>query len=238
MAKFLVCHGAWSAAWAWKKMRPLLQAAGHELFVPTYTGLGERSHLASPSIDLETHIRDVLAVLEYEDLAGLTLIGHSYGGIVATGVADRARDRIERIVYLDALVPGDGQSAFDLLPEKARDRMREAAATTGEGWRIPPNPIPPDTSPEDLEWIAPRRVAQPIGTYQQPLRLMAHTDPPPRTYIYCTRIAPGDTFGPFAMLARNDPRWRYIELDASHSPHITAPQALARVLEEIESAAS
>jgi pimeloyl-ACP methyl ester carboxylesterase len=236
MAKFLVCHGAWSSAWAWKKMRPLLFAAGHELHTPTYTGLGERSHLASPSVDLELHIRDVLAVIEYEDLSGLTLIGHSYGGMVATGVADRASDRVEAIVYLDAFVPGDGQSVFDLHTERSRDRMREAAATTGDGWKIPPNPAPPDTSAEDLAWLTPRRVPQPIGTFQQPLRLMGHSEPPARTYIYCTRVPPGDTFGPFAMLARNDPRWRYVELDASHSPHVTAPQALARVLEEIVTA--
>jgi pimeloyl-ACP methyl ester carboxylesterase len=235
MAKFLVCHGAWSSAWAWKKMRPLLREAGHELHVPTYTGLGERSHLATPAIDLELHIRDVLQVLEYEDLSGLTLVAHSYGGMVGTGVVDRARDRFERMIYLDAVVPGDGQSMFDLLPERARDRMREAAAATGDGWKIPANPPPPDTSPEDLQWVTPRRLPQPIGTFQQPLRLLTGAEPPQRAYVYCTRIAPGDAFGPFAMLARNDPRWRYVEIDASHNPHVTAPQALARVLEELAS---
>ena len=86
MATIVLAHGAWSAAWAWKKMRPLLRAAGHEFFSPTYTGLGERAHLANPDIDLSTHIQDVLAVLEFEDLQDVTLIGHSYGGMVATGV--------------------------------------------------------------------------------------------------------------------------------------------------------
>ncbi|HEY4957919.1 MAG TPA: alpha/beta hydrolase, partial [Caldimonas sp.] len=90
MATFLVAHGAWSAGWAWKKMRPLLRARGHELFTPTHTGLGERSHLARPDIDLEAHIADILAVLHFEDLRDVVLIGHSYGGMVATGVADRA----------------------------------------------------------------------------------------------------------------------------------------------------
>ncbi|WP_371449306.1 alpha/beta fold hydrolase [Bradyrhizobium sp.] len=93
---FLVCTGAWSAGWSWKKMHPLMAASGHRLVTPTYTGLGEREHLASPSNDLETHIQDVLAVIKYEDLRDIVLVGHSYGGMVATGVADRARDRITR----------------------------------------------------------------------------------------------------------------------------------------------
>src|SRR3989440_1275119 len=90
---FLVCHGAWSAGWAWKKMHPLMAALGHHLVTPTYTGLGERAHLANRSIDLESHIDDILAVIKYEDLNDIVLIGHSYGGMVATGVADRARER-------------------------------------------------------------------------------------------------------------------------------------------------
>ena len=98
---FLVCHGAWSAGWAWKKIHPLMQAAGHRLFAPSYTGLGERVNLANPSIDLETHIQDILNVIKYEDLRDIVLIGHSYGGMVATGVADRARERITQLIYLD-----------------------------------------------------------------------------------------------------------------------------------------
>jgi pimeloyl-ACP methyl ester carboxylesterase len=95
---FLVAHGAWSAGWAWKKMHPLMSSAGHRLITPTYTGLGDREHLASPSNDLETHIEDVLAVIKYEDLRNVVLIGHSYGGMVATGVADRARERITQLI--------------------------------------------------------------------------------------------------------------------------------------------
>ena len=122
---FLVCHGAWSAGWAWKKMHPLMAAAGHRLVTPTYTGLGERAHLANPSIDLETHIQDILNVIKYEDLRDIVLVGHSYGGMVATGVADRARDRVTRLIYIDAFVPEDGQSLLD-LNEVARPRMQEA----------------------------------------------------------------------------------------------------------------
>ena len=145
-AIFLVCHGAWSAGWAWKKMHPLMAAAGHRLVTPTYTGLGERAHLANPSIDLETHIQDILNVIRYEDLRDIVLIGHSYGGMVATGVADRARDRIHRLIYIDAFVPDDGQSLLD-LNEPDRPRMQELAKS-GDGWRVPPNPTRPDTPPE------------------------------------------------------------------------------------------
>lgn len=102
MSTFVVAHGAWSAGWVWKKMRPLMAARGHTLFTPTYTGVGERAHLAHRGINLDTHIADMLAVLEFEDLRDVILIGHSYGGMVASGVADRARGRIRHLVYLDA----------------------------------------------------------------------------------------------------------------------------------------
>ena len=125
LAIVVLAHGAWSAAWAWKKVRPLITAAGHQFFTPTYTGLGERAHLASPSNDLETHIQDVLGVLQFEDLCEVILIGHSYGGMVATGVADRARDRIARLIYLDAffVVLPHGQTLIDLLPSDERQRL-------------------------------------------------------------------------------------------------------------------
>src|SRR5258708_19867452 len=115
MTTIVLAHGAWSAAWAWKKMRPLFRDAGHEFFSPTYTGLGERAHLSNQEIDLSTHINDVAAVLDFEDLKDVTLIGHSYGGMVATGVADRARRRIPPGVYLDAFAPKDGESLFHPL---------------------------------------------------------------------------------------------------------------------------
>src|SRR5215470_3514651 len=148
MATFLICHGAWSAAWAWKKVRPLLRAAGHEVLTPTYTGLGERAHLASRAITLDTHIADVMGVIECEDLKDVVLVGHSYGGMVATGVADRAGERIAKLVYLDAFVPEHGQSLFDLLPANQRDDRQDAASVQGDGWLLPPNPPPLDTSPE------------------------------------------------------------------------------------------
>jgi pimeloyl-ACP methyl ester carboxylesterase len=227
---FLICHGAWSAGWAWKKMHPLMNTAGHRLLTPTYTGLGERVHLANPSIDLETHIADVLNVIRYEDLQDIVLLGHSYGGMVATGVAARARDRIAQLIYLDAFVPRNGQSLFD-LNESVRQSMRNLAET-GDGWRVPPNATHPDTPAADVEWVTERRVAMPIKCFE--MRIKLNSEPAmPRDYIYATRITPADTFGQFAERAKSEPGWRYHEIDASHSPNITAPEKLMEVLEKI-----
>lgn len=233
MAAFLICHGAWSAGWAWKKVRPLLRAAGHEVFTPTYTGLGERAHQASRSITLDTHIADILAVIDFEDLRDIVLVGHSYGGMVATGVADRAGERIAKLIYLDAFVPGHGQSLLDMLPAEEGARRQEQAAASGDGWLLPPNPPPADTSPEDLAWIVPRRRWQPIGCFTQPLLLQSPNASLPRSYIYCTRLRPGDAFRQFARRFRSDPAWQFHELDASHSPNVTAPEALVRLLDRI-----
>src|SRR5215207_4383806 len=115
MATFVIVHGAWSGAHAWRWVRPLLRAAGHEVFTPTLTGLGERAHLATPETDLDTHVADVAAVLYYEDLSDVVLVGHSYGGMVITGVADGAPGRIGQLVYLDADVPLDGESELDFV---------------------------------------------------------------------------------------------------------------------------
>jgi pimeloyl-ACP methyl ester carboxylesterase len=228
---FLVCHGAWSAGWAWKKMHPLMQAAGHRLVTPSYTGLGERAHLAHQGLDLEAHIQDMLNVIQYEDLRDIVLVGHSYGGMVATGVADRVRDKVAQLIYIDAFVPGDGQSLFD-LNESGRAHLQKAAKE-GDGWRVPPMPTPPDTSPADVEWLAVRRVQMPIKCFEEKLKLQNGEPTLPRSYIYATRIAPADTFGQFAKRTRNEAGWRYFEIDASHSPNVTAPEALMALLQKI-----
>ena len=211
-------------------MHPLMQAAGYRLVTPSYTGLGERAHLANPSIDLESHIADILNVIKYEDLRDIVLLGHSYGGMVATGVADRARDRIAQLIYLDAFVPRNGQSLFD-LNETGRQPMRDRAKS-GDGWRVPPNPTPPDTPQADLDWLTERRVDMPINCFEQGLKLSAEPAMP-RSYIYASRITPADTFGPFAARAKSEPGWRCHEIDASHSPNVTAPEALMDVLQKI-----
>ena len=231
MAIIVLAHGAWSAAWAWKKVRPLIAAAGHQFFTPTYTGLGERAHLASPSNDLEIHIQDVLGVLKFEDLRDVVLIGHSYGGMVATGVADLARDRVAQLIYLDAFVPANGQALIDLVPPAERQRLLDSAKA-GDGWRVTPNPTPPDTSPEDLEWINRFRMPQSVKCFEQPLQLQAELSLP-RAYIHCTRYADKKPFGQFAKRAQGEAGWKAYELDASHSPNVTAPKAFVEVLIQI-----
>ena len=230
MATIVVAHGAWSAGWAWKKMRPLLRARGHEVFTPTYTGLGERAHLAAPSINLDTHIRDTLNVLDYEDLSGVVLVGHSYGGMVATGVADRARERVRQLIYVDAFVPEDGKALHDYVPAERREAARRDAI---DGWRIQPPVPPPDTLPEDIAWIEPRRMTQPMQTFDQALRLRGGPLTLPRSYIYCTRNTQGP-FRPFYERAKKE-GWPTYEIDASHSPNVTAPELLAETVEKIVS---
>jgi len=234
MKTILIAHGGWSAGWSWKKMHPLMHTLGYRLITPTYTGLGERAHLANPSNDLETHIQDLLNVIHYEDLRDIALIGHSYGGMVATGVADRMRDRIAQLVYLDAFVPQNGQSCLDLIAPEPRGRLLDSVKT-GDGWRVPPNPLPPDTSEADLQWIAERRLPQSIKCFEMPLWLLHGELTLPRSYVYCTRTAAVDFFRPFAERARSERGWRYYEMDASHSPHITAPKDLATLLATIVS---
>ena len=226
MATFLICHGAWSAGWAWKKMRPLLRAAGHEVFTPSYTGLGERAHLAHPLVDLETHIQDVMAVIEAEALSDIVLVGHSYGGMVATGVADRAGVRIREVVYLDAFVPADGQSMNDLTG---------TTPAAIEGWLVPPMPSAPDTAPIDLAWTKTRRRHHPVQCFVQKLQLRNGKRAMRRSYIYCAKKGPGDVFVQFAARFKVDPAWKYYEMDASHSPNITAPDELAALLMRIVS---
>jgi pimeloyl-ACP methyl ester carboxylesterase len=231
VATIVLAHGAWSAAWAWKKMRPLMAAAGHTFIAPTYTGLGERAHLAHPGIDLDTHVEDVLGVLRYEDLRAVVLLGHSYGGMVATGVADRARDRIAHLIYLDAFVPQDGRSLFDLVSEAQRQRMR-ASAAAGDGWRVAPNPTPADTAPEDQAWIAERRLPHPLKCMETRLKLRQGPLTLPRSYIVATRNTEGP-FAPFAAAARAAPGWTCDEIDATHSPQITAPAALMALIDRV-----
>ena len=231
MATFVVAHGAWSAGWAWKKMHPLMSARGHRLITPTYTGLGERGHLARPDVDLDTHIADILGVLEFEDLTNVSLIGHSYGGMVATGVADRARARIAQLIYLDAFVPDDGDGVYDLLPAETR-AQRQAAGADG---RIAPGPMPPDTPAEDRAWCEPRRLPQPAKTFEQKLKMQNGALTLPRHHIYCTRCPPDDRFRRFYERAKRK-GWGAYEIDASHNPHITCPQVLADLLTRIAGA--
>jgi pimeloyl-ACP methyl ester carboxylesterase len=204
-------------------MHPLLEEDGSKLWAPTMTGVGERAHLATPDTNLETHITDILNVIEMEDLSDITLVAHSYGGMVGTGVADRARARIARLIYLDSFVPEDGQALVDILGA--------SRPPADAGWLVPSRPIPPDTSPEDAAWIAARRGPQPLKSFTTPLRLSAPLSLP-RAFIYCTRAGPGDPHRPSADKAKAA-GWPCRDIDASHSPHITAPVLLATTLKEL-----
>jgi pimeloyl-ACP methyl ester carboxylesterase len=179
-----------------------------------------------------THIDDVANVLEFEDLKDVTLLGHSYGGMVATGVADKMADRIARVVYIDAFAPKDGQSLFDLLGPKGEAHMRAGADKDGDGWKLPLNPMPPDTSPEDSAWAVPKRRPQPIKTFEQKIKLTRAAFPP-RHYIYARKNGPGDVFRQFGDRAKSEAGWKYHEIDASHNPHITCPDVLMKLLSEI-----
>ena len=137
MATFVLVHPAWFGGWCWKKVSPLLRARGHDVFTPTLTGLGDRAHLARPEVGLATHVEDVANVLMYEDLSGVVLVGNSSGGMVITGVADRAPERIGRLVYLDNFEPEDGQCLLDLVPPDRRPTMEALVAVEGAGWLLP-----------------------------------------------------------------------------------------------------
>lgn len=232
MTTFVLVHGAWHGGWCWIKVTRLLTDAANTVYTPTLTGLGERAHLARPEIDLETHIQDVVAVLETEELRNVVLVGHSYAGMVISGVAARAEKRIERLVYLDAFVPDAGQALLSFLPPELAESVRKAAQTDGEGWRIPP--FPPErfgvTSQRDTEWLQRHLVPQPLRTFEQPL---ASAPPPPskipRTYVYCSKPATG-TFDQFAERFREDRKWRFHDVKTGHDAMVTAPGEIAKIL--------
>ena len=228
MATFVIVHGAWGGAWSWNRfVIPKLRAAGHTVFPVTLTGLGERTHLAHAGVDLETHVQDVVNVLFYEDLRDVILVGHSYGGRVITGAADRASDRLAQLVYLDAFVPTpENPGGIRISPE-----VQASIDTEGDGWRHPPGPPPPDQPADITQWATPRRSWQPFRTFTQPVRFTNPEPDVPRTYVYCT--VGKDPSSPFAQLAerfRNDPKWTYHDLPTGHNLHYTAPDQTVAIL--------
>ncbi len=172
---FVLVHGAWHGGWAWKKVTPLLRDAGHEVFTPTLTGLGERRHLATAETTLDTHIQDVTGMLEYEDLRDVVLVGHSYAGMVITGVMDKAADRLAQVVYLDAFLPEDGKSLNDYVPAFVAG-YEKSVRTNGDGWRLPfAGALTLQTlgisDAADIAWMSPRMDDQPYKTFVQPVRI-------------------------------------------------------------------
>jgi pimeloyl-ACP methyl ester carboxylesterase len=228
MTTFVLCHGGWVGGWQWREVAALLRQAGHEVYTPTFTGLGERVHLANPDIDLPTYIQDILMVLKYEDLRDVVLVGYSISGPVISGVAEEAPDRIGRLVYLDAYVLEDGQSVADQVGGEIMSGIVQAAEMYGDGWRIPHDP--PD---------ADRRTAQALKPVLTPLAVKNSTAAAlPRAFIYCRQGAQdiGPLHMPIARAAEEaeaDDRWGYRELDTGHVPMWTAPQELADLLLEL-----
>ena len=239
MTMFLLVHGGWHGGWCWRKVATRLRGAGHEVFAPTLTGLGDRAHLASPQIGLATHVEDVLGVLEYEDLRDVVLVGHSYGGMVISGVAERASERLAHLAYLDAFVPEDGQALWDLLPVAMRERFQELARAEGDGWQIP---LPWEgalknwgvSDEADLRWMVPRMTAHPMTTMRDPLPSARAASRLPRSYLHCLYKPVGDAFAGYAAAARADPdRWRFRQLDTGHDAMVTMPAELTEVLLEL-----
>ena len=236
MATFVLVPGGWAGGWVWGKLAPLLRPAGHDVYTPTLTGLGERVHLAHPKIDLDTHVTDVANVLAFEDLRDVILVGWSYGGMVITGVADRLPERLAQLVYLDAVVPADGQSEYDADPDvKARHAAeREAAAAGTPGYQ----PVPMEyirarvTDEADRAWLLAKMVPHPLATFAQPVRLRnPAAETIPRTFIFCTEgKEPGFQTIQTAAQLRTHPGWRYRELAANHLAPVTAPRKTADLL--------
>lgn len=227
MATIVLVHGSFTGGWCWSQVAHALRAAGHHVHTPTLTGLGERAHLATPSTGLLTHIDDVSAVLRWRELSDVMLVGHSYAGMVITGVADRERHRIASLVYIDAFVPSAGQSCADLLPWIGE----QFSAAAGDGFLVPP--LPPEafavTSPEWLARCAALMTPMPVATHREP----SPAGPPtlPATYVHCARQpffdAVADQMRAAGMPIRH--------LDTGHMPMMSAPAETAELLGELAS---
>ena len=231
MATFVIVPGAWGGSWAWnKKVVPLLRKAGHTVFPVTLTGLGDRTHLSSPDVTLDTHIQDVVNVLFYEDLHDVILVGHSYGGNVITGAADLCPERLQQLVYLDAATPSDGESSASRWPGRV-DTLEEQARREGDGWKIPPGAIPPDQPDEISDWARPRRSPMPIKTMTTPVKLTRGETTLPRAFVYCTLDKqPGSPQAERAERVKANPAWRFFELNTVLNLHYTAPDETVEIL--------
>ncbi len=234
MATYVLVHGGGHGGWCYQKVARILRGQGHEVHCPTLTGLGERSHLLSPDIDLDTHIADVVNVLHYEDLRDVILAGHSYGGMVITGVADRALDRVGQLVYLDAARPMNGESLADIAPVMGEARSQGRVVDGVELVIFPEFLLQymGVTDPDDLAWMEDKLTPHPWKTFGQPLRL-EHEEAVmtiPRTIVNCTPSLQAGMQPARERLFDADRVW---ELDTGHDLMITEPEAVAEMLERL-----
>jgi pimeloyl-ACP methyl ester carboxylesterase len=242
--------GGWLGGWCWQRVAHRLRGKGHDVYPVTLTGLGERVHLASPEVDLETHITDVVNLIEFEDLRDVVLVGHSYAGLVVTGVSDRVPDLISQLAYLDTGPIPDGTALIDTFPPEARSHIEQQVEELGDGWRFP---VPPQEElatfgslegldDASLELMRSRSVDQPFGTFTQPLRLENPArEALPKVGILCSFsleevqaiIASGNP----AFREMAGPSWRFVELPTGHYPMFSRPEDLASVLLDLASGA-
>ena len=220
---YVLVHGAWHGGWCWRKVTPLLTAAGHRVHTPTLTGLGERSHLLTPEVGLETHVKDVTALFEYEDLRNAILVGHSYGGMVVAGAAPLLVERLSAVVYLDAFLPDNRKALRDYVALNAPEGV----------WRLPVPGKPPRfgvKEPADVEWMEARLTDQPLKAMTEPVRISADISTRvPHTFILCTKA---NQFAAAAERAKQR-GFKYREmLTAGHDAMISQPKELAKLLME------
>jgi pimeloyl-ACP methyl ester carboxylesterase len=234
MATFVLVQGAWCGAWVWQWVTPYIRDARHQVHAITLSGLGERVDLAAAGITLDTHITDVVTALEFADLRDVTLVGWSYGGMVIAGVADRVPERLAQVIHLDAYVPEDGQSSYDVDRERDPDLAAVEAAGT-------PGFIPPPLGWIEKESVMDeavravllaRMTPHPLATFAQPIRL---TNPDaatvPRAYVRCIAGRdPADPEPAYLARIRADPAWRYREIPFDHVAPVTAPRETAAAL--------
>jgi len=230
MTAIVLVHGAWGGSYGFKKVRPLLYAAGHEAFTPSLTGIGERSHLTNQSIGLSTHVQDVVNAVTYEDLEDIILLGFSYGGMVVTGALDFIGDRVKHLVYLDAFIPESGQSLYSLTGAGPVEPMVDPRTS----WLLPAIPREAST-PEETEWNNARRSMQPIKTFTDPVQLRKPVDEWDfsRTYIKATSDPaekPDSAFWQMARRAGASDRWSYQEVATNHLVAINRPEELVNIL--------
>ncbi|MGW5135099.1 alpha/beta fold hydrolase [Streptomyces sp. NPDC004135] len=236
MSTFLLVHGAWHSGRCWDRVVPLLTAAGHHVIAPSLTGFGDKRRLAGPDVGLDTHVDDIVKLITEEDLTEVILVGHSYAGLVISSVANDVPDRIARLVYLDAMVPEDGETAVDVIP--VTQQLIDAALRSESGWRVPPPPeLPPPaglfgvSDPNDVAWLRSMLSDQPVNCLRQPVRLHEPAARRiPRTHIHCTVLPDGFVRRPVPGLQPNGTPAQVWELATGHDCMITTPAELAELL--------